>query len=507
MSKIKIFQTSDIHGNIFPTNYVDFRNFGLAKVSTIIKENSKDVEDKLIIDSGDLIQGNSLAFYVEKFKDINPSIIECLNEIGYNTITFGNHEFNFGLKYLEDHYSKFRGDITSANVEGLNLDVKPYKIYEIENMKIAVVSFTTVFVPRWEKEENINGIAFNDIIDTYRTLEEELINQSDMIIVNYHGGFEKSVEDNKTNTEPDIGENIGSKLINEFDSIDILLTGHQHREICTKINNTVCMQPSFNGSKVTCITIDTKLKEITDYKLIDASEYDADPVILNKFKDLNERCNEYLDTTLTTLSKDITIKNVADARLNGHQFTAFIGDIFLNHMTADLVAISLFDSAIGFRDEVTVRQVNQNYPFPNTIVKIEITGSQIIEAITQSNNYYTLKDNEISINQDYIFPKLKHYNYDMFYGIDYEVYVYEDKNEIKNVMINNTHLELDKKYTMLVSNYRYNNISDYPVFKNVIKLDETTDDAIEIILNHLSSKTHIDVNYHSNYKIINTSML
>lgn len=501
MSKIKIFQTSDIHGNIFPTNYVDYRNHGLSLVANLIKENSQDCDDTLIIDSGDLIQGNSLAFYAEKHKDINPSIIEALNTIGYDCVTFGNHEFNFGLEYLYNHYNKFQGDLITANIQGLELPTKPYKIYEFGTMRIAVIGLTTDFVPRWEKAEHIEGIKFLSPIEQYRLYEPEMLKQSDFIIVNYHGGFELSLEDNLTETEPRIGENIASQLITEFNSIDLMLTGHQHREIATKVNNTVCMQPSCNGQYVSCITIDTNLKEITDYQLISSADYQEDEKISNYFAELNTRCNKYLDTPLTILDTDLKINDVADARLNSHPFLSLLGDIFTDYMPADVVALSLFDSAIGFEKEVTIRQVNQNYPFPNSIVKIAISGAQIIEAITQSNNYYTLSNDEISIDDSYIFPKLKHFNYDMFYGVSYTVLVNENTNEIVNVKINQENLEVDKIYTMLVSNYRYNNISDYPVFSEVKKLDESTDDAIEIILNYLDRHQEIKIINKMNYQI------
>ncbi len=501
MKTLKIFQTSDIHGNIYPTNYVDDRNHGLAKVSSLIKNQSAKADYTLVLDSGDLLQGNSLAFYNEKHKITKPSIIDAFNIIGYDGISLGNHEFNYGLDYLTKHYEQFNGPVLCANITGLPFAVKPYEIYNFENFKIAVIGLTTNFIPNWEQPENIKGLEFICPSVAYKTYEAEMTEQADMIIVNYHGGFECDIADATTLTEPDTKENIGSHLINQFPSIDIMLTGHQHRTISTTTKNVVCMQPGCNGAQVSEITVDLDSKTVRSHKLRSVEKYEADPEITNHFDKLNEDCNQYLDTTLCTLDKDITITDVSKARLEGHPFLSFLGQAFTSYMDADFVALSLFDTAIGFTKDVNIRQVNQNYPFPNTIMKVEISGKQMIEAIEQAVFYYTLKDDQIAIHPSYISPKLKHFNYDMYYGLEYSVKVTETKNEVYNVLVDNKPIELNKMYTMLVSNYRYNNRGDYPVYNDVNLLEESQDDAIEIILNYLSSNPNLTVDDTIKYNI------
>ncbi|WOO88756.1 bifunctional UDP-sugar hydrolase/5'-nucleotidase [Mollicutes bacterium LVI A0078] len=501
MKILKLFQTSDIHGNIFPTNYVEARNHGLAKVSTLIKTNSKDSDHTLILDSGDVLQGNSLAFYTEKHKVTEPSIIDAFNLIGYDGITLGNHEFNYGLDYLTKHYTKFNNPVLCANITGLPFEAKPYQLYTYDDLTIAVIGLTTNFIPNWEQPANIEGLEFKCPVETYKLYEQEMTNKADIIIVNYHGGFECDIETAQTLTEPDTKENVGSHLINSFSSIDIMLTGHQHRTIATKTKGVVCMQPGCNGGQVSEITIDVESKKIVDYKLTSVQNFEPDTEILDYFNSLNQDCNKYLDTTLCKLDKDISVTDVSSARLNGHPFLSFLGQAFTSYMEADFVALSLFDTAIGFKEDVTIRQVNQNYPFPNTIMKIEITGSQMIEAIKQACFYYTLKDGEIDIHRSYISPKLKHYNYDMYYGLEYRVQVTDTENIVTDVKVKGNDIALDKTYTMLVSNYRYNNRGDYPVYNDVKLLSESQDDAIEILLNYLSNSDTITIEDTINYTI------
>ena len=237
MSKeLVIYQTTDVHGYILTTNFLEYKPWGFAKVVEYI-ENQKD-ENKLLIDSGDFIQGSPLTYYVSKNKYSSHPIIELLNIANYNIFTIGNHEFNFSKSYLEDALSSFKGDVLNANIKGLDIDSKPYKIYDYEGVKICILGLTTKYIPNWEEPENIKGLEFLDPIEVYRLYEKEMKEQSDFIIVNYHGGFEKDLENHTEPTEELTGENQGSELLNTFDSIDILLTGHQHRGFIKETKNT-----------------------------------------------------------------------------------------------------------------------------------------------------------------------------------------------------------------------------------------------------------------------------
>ncbi len=506
MKTLKIFQTSDIHGNIFPTNYVEHRDQGLAKISTIIKERSKLADHHLTFDSGDILQGSSLAFYTERHQITDPSIIEAFNLIGYNGISLGNHEFNYGLDYLTKHYKHYHGPILCANIKNLPFKTKPYEIYEVEDIKIAVIGLTTHYIPHWENPQHIKNLEFINPIEAYKSYEEEMQSKADMIIVNYHGGFELDTNNCEEATERQTGENLGSKLINDFPSIDIMLTGHQHRTIACQTKGTTCVQPGPYGQNVSEITIDIETKKVINQELISCRDYEADTKIMDYYQALNDNCNAYLDTTVAKLDRDVLIDDVHEARRNSHPLLSFIGQAFNDYEQVDVIALSLFDTAIGFSKNVSIRQVNQNYPFPNTIMKIELTGEQIMAAITQSNSYYTLDENdEITVHPRFIEPKLKHYNYDMFWGASYDVFVNHGDNEVVNVKIQGEDIDLTKTYTMLVSNYRYNDIADYPVFESVKLISESQDDAIEILLTYLSKYEEITVEDTMDYHIINNS--
>ena len=128
--KIAIYQTSDLHGFVYPTNYVTEKQLGILKIGSYILKDKKNYDASLTIDCGDLVQGSSLTHYLSKKNpEVNP-IVQCLEKIGYDAYVLGNHEFNYGLDYLTKAYTPISEKVINANIEGLAFKSKPYKIFD-----------------------------------------------------------------------------------------------------------------------------------------------------------------------------------------------------------------------------------------------------------------------------------------------------------------------------------------------------------------------------------------
>ena len=339
--KIVIYQTSDLHGYVYPTNYVTEQNLGILKIGSYMKKDELNYDASLKIDCGDLIQGSAITHYLYKHEMERNPIIDGLENIKYDAYVLGNHEFNYGLDYLNKSYSIVSDKIINGNIQGLGFYTKPYKIFEFDGFRIGCIGFTTSFIPNWERECNIVGLTFNDPVKAYAKYEQELKENCDFIIVCYHGGFEKSLEDNTTPTEALTKENQGSELLEKFDSIDMILSGHQHRSFITKIDNRICSQPLNNGQNFTKIVIDTETKEI-NYELVEVKNIDVeiDEELQNVFEDVESKLQLYLDQEIGTFDKDIIVDDIFSARLNGHPIINFLHEVHLEVGNADFSASS-----------------------------------------------------------------------------------------------------------------------------------------------------------------------
>lgn len=501
--KLAIYQTSDLHGYVYPTNYIKDMDLGILKIGSYILRDEKNYDASLKIDCGDLIQGSALAHYLSKGKIEKNPLIQGLEFIGYDAYVIGNHEFNYGKDYLINSYKEVENKIINANIEGLSLETKPYKIFNFNGFKVGCIGFTTSFIPNWEHEKNINGLTFLDPVEIYGKYEKELKEKADFIVVCYHGGFEKSLDGTNTPTEKLTKENQASELLEKYDSINMVLSGHQHRSFITKINGVVCSQPLHNGQNFTKIVLDTESKEVA-YKLVDVSKLNdtINEDIEKIFNKVQVELQDYLNNEIGEFDKDILMDDIFTARLEGHPFISFLHQVQLDASGADFSALSLFDSAIGFKKNVSIRDVLINYPYPNTLMVLKITGNKLKEAMEKAATYFVVEDGHIKINNGFLVPKVQNYNYDMFYGVDYEIDLNRDFGErVISITKDGKTIDLDKEYTIVLNNYRATNTSIYPAYENAKIVKEINVDISELIINYFQENKNIKVIDESNYII------
>ena len=102
-TRVTILATTDLHGHIDPVDYYTNQpdQTGLAKVAAIVKQARAEAPHLLLLDSGDTIQGTPLAyFHGRKHNEPPDPTILAMNAMGYDAMTLGNHEYNFGLAVL-----------------------------------------------------------------------------------------------------------------------------------------------------------------------------------------------------------------------------------------------------------------------------------------------------------------------------------------------------------------------------------------------------------------------
>ncbi len=161
MKKLKIYFTSDLHGYVYPTDYIekDKKNIGLLN---IISNLQKD-DNTLIIDGGDTIQGSPFTNFLSGYEfDVHP-MVDIMNFAGYDYVTLGNHDFNYGKDYLKKYINNLNGKCLCCNVTSDEINILPFDIKTLGNgLKVGIMGFTTDFINRWERKENIENITIND---------------------------------------------------------------------------------------------------------------------------------------------------------------------------------------------------------------------------------------------------------------------------------------------------------------------------------------------------------
>lgn len=185
---VTVLATTDMHGNIYPIDYGTDQPAarGLAKMATVIRAAEAENPNHLLIDCGDTIQGTPLEFVYQTLVrtgagplDLRPvsplerdPMMAAMNRLGYQAMTLGNHEFNFGLKNLEKARSEAGFPWLSANTVvtpgGSEKAFAPYMVKTVAGVKIAIVGITTPVIPIWEKPENLGSYRFLPAVDALK---------------------------------------------------------------------------------------------------------------------------------------------------------------------------------------------------------------------------------------------------------------------------------------------------------------------------------------------------
>lgn len=493
---IKIFYTTDIHGYIMDHRYSDNQKskMGLVKISKFIKENRD--ENSIYIDNGDILEGSQLLdYYYENGYDFNP-IKEAMEIAGVDYVNIGNHDFNYGTKVLNDYLYGFKCITTNINYQGKPLGKTIIHTFK-NNIKVAIIGVCTSHIFNWEKPENLVNI---DVYDAFSVLKKEVNkvkSEVDYVVAVYHGGFEKDIETGKIIDELN-GENQGYQMCDEIEGIDLFLTGHQHRLINTKMKNTKIIQLPSQATSLAYIEIDKNI----ECKIIELNNCN-DLEIENKLLDIENKTQKWLDQNIRELPYDLLIKNQFEARLYKHPLVSFLNQIQLHYSKADFSAVALFNNAIGFSKNFTIRELTSTYVYPNSLEVLETDYENLKLFLEKTAEYFMVENNNIVVNKDFYEIKPQHYNYDMLDGIEYTIKVSNPIGQrIISLTRNGKELPKDKKYTLVVNNYRGNGGGDFYMVKNMKRIKSIDTNMVKLIYDYVKNCQELKINHQDNIKVI-----
>lgn len=481
---LKIIFTSDMHGYFFPTDYFDskLKATGLLHNSKMF---NKD-DNTLVIDGGDTLQGSPFTYYC-KMKNSPEKISEIMNQCGYDIITMGNHDFNYGFSYFKNYLDNLNAFCVCENcVDENGNKLFPYKIVTMKNgLKVGVVGCITEFVRFWEKKENLQGVMVEDVFESVKEAYLNLKDEVDITICVYHGGFECDTTTGEIFETS--SENVGGRICKEL-GFDILLTGHQHIKMEGKyFHGTYIVQNLFNALSFHEINIKNfgNRNEISSKIVLSKDIELTDEKFINS--DYNNLVQEWLNSHVGTLEKEILVKDYLDMALNGSELADFINTIQLEFTGAQISCTSFANVVSGFNKDVKIRDVLLTYPFPNTLVVFEFNGKQLKEVLERAAEYFEIEDGEIVISQKFLKPKLEHYNHDYFLGIDYKISYDKPIGErISEMKVQGKPVLDDGVYTLCTNSFRANGSGGYSTYKQCKIIKTYTEEVFEIIIKYIS---------------------
>jgi len=476
---LRIIFTSDVHGNM---------DMLMRCASSFDKD-----EHTIIIDGGDTIQGSPFSTYIHANSIGAKPIAQTLNLAGFDFVTLGNHDFNYGPDYLRAYLNDLNTACVCANVVG-NLPVFPYIIHTMPNgLKVGITGIVTEYVNIWEKEDNLRGISVSSPFDAAYHALQQMKSVADICICIYHGGFECDITSGEILTNST--ENIASKICKELD-FDVLLTGHQHMPIEGCLHHgTFVVQPGSNAKHFIEIA-----GELRDGAFQFASRFvEPGNECLNDsgshLSAVNVGLQKWLEMPLGTMLEPLLPEERVEMALRGSPIATLFNSIQLEATGAQISCVGLANDIPGFNSVVRMRDIVENYPFNNNLVTMQITGAQLVAALERTASYLSLDANGVpQVSRSFLYPKVEHYNYDFFTGVTYTADLRKPIGErVSNVKVNGIEITLEATFTLCMSSYRATGTGGYDVYKACPTIEHGHQEVSELICDYISRKGNIYV--------------
>lgn len=480
--KLKIVQTSDVHGNYYPYNFITQKDWAgsLARVHAFVQKKREIYKDNLILlDNGDILQGQPTAYYYNYIDTVSPHLCaEMMNYMGYDAGNMGNHDVETSRRVFDRWISECNFPVLGANIIDTatgETHLKPYKVMERDGVKIVVLGMITPAIPAWLSENLWKGLRFDDMEQTAKKWMKIIREKEkpDLVIGLFHAGQDAFLMSGKYN------ENASLNVAKNVPGFDMVLMGHDHARECKKIANVagdsvLIIDPASNAAVVSNVDVTIKLKDgkvqSKEIKgvLSATKNYGVSEEFMQKFAPQYNTVEQFVSKKIGTFTEDISTR---PAFFGPSAFVDFIHSLQLDISGADisLVAPLSFDAEIK-KGDIHVSDMFNLYKYENMLYVMTLSGKEIKDILEDS---YYMWTNQMKSPQDHLlwFKEKRRegaedrasfqnfsFNFDSAAGIIYTVDVTKPKGAKITVvsMADGAPFDLNKVYKVALNSYRGN---------------------------------------------------
>ncbi|MBB5295018.1 2',3'-cyclic-nucleotide 2'-phosphodiesterase/3'-nucleotidase [Deinococcus metallilatus] len=495
---LRILETTDLHTSALGYDYYQDKptgEFGLEYTASLIKQARDEKRNTLLYDNGDLIQGNPLGDFVARVQPLKPGQLHpmhaAMRVLKYDAGNLGNHEFNYGLPFLQQVIAAAPMPIVSANAYKDDGTGKPgenaFTPYLIQRrvvydttgrpyvLNVGVIGFLPPQIVNWDKANLDGKIVTTDIVEAARKFVPQMKAQgADIIVAVAHTGISADYQPGQENAATELTKVPG---------IDVVLSGHSHQEFpgpvyksipgadITKgtINGKPVVMAGFWGSdlgivdlkldydrknqKWTVVDGTASIRPIWD-KAAKKSLVTPDPRIANAVKQAHEGTLAYVRAKVADLAAPITsywalVQDDPSVQLVSNAQTAYVKAALANTQYKDLPVLSAAapfkaggrGGASYYTDipagTLAIKNVADLYVYPNTVQAVLVNGAQLQEWLERSAGQFKQIDPSKTEPQALVDDSFPTYNFDVIDGVTYEIDVtqpsrYNSKGEVVN---------------------------------------------------------------------------
>ncbi len=341
---------------------------GLVALENQVRKARESYKATLLVDAGDFMTGTPIAkLRVEGA--LGGAYVQMLNDIGYQALTIGNHEFDEGQENLAGLIRLARYDILSANLyQGDRLFApKSHAIYEIGGLRVGVIGLTLTDLFEMTAKKNLEGIRVLDPAESAQKIIDEIDGRTDLIILLTHMGVEADRD-----------------LAKKIRGADIIVGGHSHSRLNKPIieNGVLIVQADSKTRYLGRLTVDVAADAVVrhDYALIPCwadSVTRPDPLLAGRVTGIKEQIDADYGRTIGQLETPWQRNSQGESNIGN-----YIADVMRKAAAADFAVINSGgirkDMPAGVIKKLDIVEI---LPFTNTLVTFACSGEELMKII------------------------------------------------------------------------------------------------------------------------------
>lgn len=571
---LKIMSTTDIH-TVF-MNYDYYQDFkdekaGFVKIASLIEKNKQENQNNLLFDNGDLIQGTPFGDYLARVKGLKDGdtypMIAAMNKMKYDAASMGNHEFNYGLDFLQKVIVKADFPYINSNIykEGTQEPFfKPYVILDRTfkdqsgkevKLKVGVIGFVPPQIMTWDGANLKGKVYTKDIVETAQKYVPQMKKEgADLIVAVAHSGLDDS-------EKKGMDEN-SAFYLTQIKDIDVVISGHSHKPFPAKtyegmknvdlqkgtINNKpvviagafadalgvidLKVEKTNQGAKV--IDSQTKLQPVFD-KNKNESLAQVNPEVEKIFLEDHQKALEYIRGSVGEITSPIhsyfaLVQDDPSVQLVNNAQKEYVKKKI---KSTELEGLPVLSAAAPFKaggrngssyytnipkGTIAIKNTADLYVYPNTLYVLKMKGSELKEWLEMASGQFNQVDINKKEEQSIVNIDYPTYNFDIIDGLTYDIDItkpakYDKKgnvinlnsSRIYNLKYNNKEIDPNMEFLIATNNYRAGGGGGFPGITPEKIVIASPDENRQIIIDYIKEKKTIDPSADGNWKFINLS--
>ncbi len=410
LTSLKVIAVNDLHGAI----EVSDDNYGMAGISWYVnKERENKEQAVLVLAAGDMFQGSAISNV-----SYGKNVVDLMNVIGFDAMTLGNHEFDWGLdtilNYVDENQENGEANfpflacnLIQKDINAVPENVDSYQIVDFEQFQVGIIGYIGPGIEEDISASKVNNYYFDNPVNYIKDLTQYLRNDKgcELVIVMGH--------DDNSSIQTQIASLSGSS------AVDMIIAGHTHTTYTRYLTNgnKVSIPVVQSGTAAEALTDTVFLYNKEDNSFLDgyadtvdleAFDVEFDQNIIDMVNQMNVAISPVMDEVLGLASRNVNKTSVL-------KWTA---DSIKTHIDCDIAFLNsggIRQSAFPINEgnSITVRKMYEILPFDNIIKKCTLTGAQLKEVLNisdlvfssnleQRNNTFYLNGEEVLNDKNYV---------------------------------------------------------------------------------------------------------